>query len=224
MPTPPRSFGRCRPSCFALWRFVGLGLLTVWLSGRVLRGAHAAEKSSPEVLVKKVRGECIPTTAEYNRFRCYGSGSARRDGGNDADDDGSYSACTDSHPDCGGWSERGECQNNAAYMLAHCARSCDACVDGHAGVTQIAPPVATGLAEDEGDDPYDPRESRHHRRVLDRLERTREYLQDKVLANARYLHTCRNHHPLCAHRATLGECETDLDRMREMCPAACHRC
>jgi ShK domain-like len=144
----------------------------------------------------KARGECIPTSIDYSTFHCYDT----------HDEDREDSMCVDRDADCRAWSERGECQNNAAYMLANCASSCDACVNGHAGIPQVAP-AAGNL-----------------RRVLQRLEQTKAYLQRKVLVNARYLLSCTNSDPLCTHWATLGECERNPTHMQSKCPAACRRC
>jgi hypothetical protein len=117
-------------------------------------------------------------------------------------------------------------------MLSQCPRSCEACVNGHAGVTQVAP-AAHGDDDAAGHD--------HRRRVLRRIGRTRAYVRDKLAMGAaqRLLRACRNADPLCAHRAALGECEAPPNggggsdsasaeaaarAMRAACPAACRRC
>lgn len=174
-------------------------LVTLALLVEVAQGTASTTTDAAAVAAQqaKARGECIPTSIDYSTFHCYDT----HDEG-DAED----SSCLDREADCRGWSERGECQNNPAYMLANCANSCDACVNGHAGIPQVAP------------------SPENLRRVLARLEETKTYLQRKVLINARYLLSCTNSDPLCTHWATLGECERNPAQMHSKCPAACRRC
>lgn len=157
------------------------------------------------------RGECIPTSVDHSKFHCYGLGTGR--GGVDEkevddDDENNPNGCVDADPDCPGWAEQGECSRNANYMMLHCPRSCETCVNGHAGIVQVAP------------SPSDER----RRAVAQRLAETQAYLRHKVQLSARFLQTCRNHDALCTHWATLGECERNPDVMRQTCPAACRKC
>jgi ShK domain-like len=171
-------------------------LLLVTLALRLEEAAGTATTAAVAAHQAKARGECIPTSVDYSTFHCYDTQV----------DDAEDSSCLDRDSDCRAWSERGECQNNPAFMLANCANSCDACVNGHAGIPQVAPSADNLL------------------RVLARLEQTKTYLQRKVLVNAGYLLSCTNSDPLCTHWATLGECERNPAQMHSTCPAACRRC
>jgi prolyl 4-hydroxylase len=35
--------------------------------------------------------------------------------------------CTDDDPNCRAWAKHGECEKNAAFMLASCKKSCKVC-------------------------------------------------------------------------------------------------
>jgi hypothetical protein len=216
---------QCGPRRFAWRKMVLLQGLWMCLScGVIIRGrvAHvsaalAAAASVQQAHDAKARGDCIATSAEYTSFHCYDSGSINAGSNDDYDDEEEQpgSSCVDAHPSCQEWRDRGECKANPGYMLSQCPRSCEACENGHAGVTQVAP---TG-----GDD-----DNKHHdhdlrRRVLRRIEQTRVYMRDRLRGGGAHdLHTCRNTNPLCAHRAALGECESS--DVRAACPAACRRC
>jgi len=39
------------------------------------------------------------------------------------------SMCEDTTPECTGWKERGECENNVSFMLTNCRRACGMCHD-----------------------------------------------------------------------------------------------
>ena len=42
----------------------------------------------------------------------------------------SFTVCHDRDPECPGWAEVGECENNPGYMLAFCHKSCGICGGG----------------------------------------------------------------------------------------------
>jgi hypothetical protein len=222
-------------------RFARGALLGVWifLIAAVIAVASAAAAASASQQAKgsagRARGECIAANAQYTSFHCYDAGSLRHGTGGDDDeeegdddDDGPGSACADAHPSCEEWSDRGECGANPGYMLSQCPRSCEACVNGHAGVTQVAPAAHDDDDAAAGHD--------HRRRVLRRIGRTRAYVRDKLAMGAaqHLLRACRNADPLCAHRASLGECEASPNgsasaeaaarAVQAACPAACRRC
>merc|ERR1711959_155209 len=57
----------------------------------------------------------------------------------------------DNHNSCGGWAKAGECSKNPAYMLATCAKSCNA-FDGEIAIPQVekpAKPPVTGQKPSE---------------------------------------------------------------------------
>lgn len=185
----------CREGLIWLSFFIQV-LVTLRLLADATASASPSSAAAAVAQQAKARGECIPTSIDYSSFHCYDT----------HDDDADESSCLDQDSDCRVWSERGECQNNPGYMLANCANSCDACVNGHAGIPQVAPSAENLLP------------------VLARLEQTKTYLQRKVLINAGYLLSCTNSDPLCTHWATLGECERNPAQMQSKCPAACRRC
>jgi len=52
------------------------------------------------------------------------------------DDDAAAAAAADAHAQCAAWAARGECEANAAFMRATCARSCRRVDDGAAAAAR----------------------------------------------------------------------------------------
>jgi ShK domain-like len=138
------------------------------------------------------KGECIPVSTELSTFHCY-SGTAID--------------CTDADVEnCPRWASQNECTKNAKYMQANCRKSCNTCVDGHVGVTQIAPDAATRGA------------------VASRLAATAKYLLTVTAGNVKLLKTCQNRDPQCTYWAVRGQCSDNAAWMQEHCGAACRTC
>jgi len=139
-------------------------------------------------------GECIPATTNLTSFHCK---PARKE---------NAIVCKDSNDLCSNWASRGECQKNPNYMLRDCAKSCDACVNIHAGVTQIAPDESI------------------REQVHERLLQAQRYLHAKVAEHVRHLDSCQNRHELCTEWAVRGECSKNPSMMQNECGPACQTC
>ena len=144
--------------------------------------------------------ECVPSSPEHEHFHCYPSGRY------DSMEDSWDLACSDSNVGCPGWAKQGECRNNPRYMLLHCAKSCESCVNGHAGVVQIAP--EEGLRE----------------AIAERVVKTQEYIMDRMETSVSYFNSCRNTHELCTYWAIKGDCVSNRQYMFENCAPACRSC
>lgn len=143
-------------------------------------------------------GECVPVVSDHSQYHCL----ART--GNSTSRKGSVIHCNDNNPECAQWAAMGECQNNPAFMLSNCPKSCHACVDGHSGITQISPDVYWVRA------------------VVDRLGQTMIYVQREMIHNAHVATTCTNRDAHCTYWAVLGQCHSKS--VRNMCAAACQSC
>jgi hypothetical protein len=139
-------------------------------------------------------GECIPSSIELHSFHCYSGTRAMH--------------CLDVEERCPEWADDGECQANPGYMQFHCRKSCQTCLDGHIGVTQIAPESETRSA------------------VADRLVSTARYLQSLSDddENSHLLLGCNNNEPNCTYWAVRGDCSSNPAFMKEHCAAACQSC
>jgi hypothetical protein len=168
-------------------------------------------------------GECLPVSD--NIFHCFSHHQPA-------------TICDDVDPECENWALAQECQKNPDYMLTHCRKSCETCLDGHAGMTQIAPDL----------DLTEP--------ILRHLTSTVQYLETATKTTADHSrkshpnhhptpNSCVNRHPHCTYWAVLGKCNAtklqqdqhtttvgpaaDYDAMDEQfmkthCAAACHVC
>ena len=139
-------------------------------------------------------GDCIPLATDHSQYHCFATS-----GSTIAED------CTDTHTECASWAQRGECRKNPGFMLSNCRQSCHACIDGHAGSTQVAP--VTHLV----------------RPVMERLGQTVLYLQNLRETQQQKSKQCVNHEPLCTYWAVIGQCEIS-DEIRSQCGAACQSC
>lgn len=137
--------------------------------------------------------DCIATGENHTSFHCYTPAKGQFN-------------CEDTDPRCGQWGQQGECSSNPQYMLIYCPKSCESCISGHAGVTQIAP------------------DSSLLPQVIRRMEETRTYLKEQAAFKAKILRTCRNYEPKCTHFAAKGECEKNPSWMHKHCAAACKIC
>jgi len=141
-------------------------------------------------------GECIPVSTDLNRFQCFSRS-----------DTVIAEACTDATSECASWAATGECRRNPSYMLFQCKQSCNTCIDGHVGVTQIAPDGDSVSA------------------VVERLGQTVQYLQREMVKarGAEWLKTCTNDDAHCTYWAVTGQCSTSPE-VRDKCGAACQTC
>merc|ERR1711988_859796 len=64
----------------------------------------------------------------------------------------------DNHNSCGGWAKAGECSKNPAYMLATCAKSCNA-FDGKVAIPQVEKPVKPPVTGQKPSEPVKVQES-----------------------------------------------------------------
>jgi ShK domain-like len=152
--------------------------------------------------------ECVPSSIDYSLYHCFPNRSLLDMSNDDEDDDDdNYGLmCNDAHESCLTWSQEGECQRNPRYMTLNCRKSCNTCVDGHGGITQIAPEPAL----------------REH--VMKRLLQTAKYVRDLSSRNIQTLKTCHNIDPMCTYWAVKGRCESHVSDMKKTCPATCHMC
>jgi ShK domain-like len=147
--------------------------------------ADAASSSSPIIpaSTNNKRGECIET--ENDTYQCFSNTAAI--------------ICEDQEPRCPEWQQQNECLNNPEYMLPNCRKSCQSCIDGHAGISQVAPG-----------------NSAH--RVLQRLVDTVWYMSTHGQTPV----SCRNDREECTYMAVEGKCGSEW--MNEHCKAACRKC
>jgi hypothetical protein len=139
--------------------------------------------------------ECLGSTEDGSAFHCIPISEPLR------------VSCIDTETRCPDWTIAGECKNNPQFMLIHCRKSCQSCIELHAGgVTQIAPLE----------------ETRHQ--VLQKLVETQEYQHQQAEKTVRTLETCLNKHELCTHWSLQDDCETNAHFMRGECSAACRVC
>lgn len=196
-------------------------LFDIWPCGPVVHGVLASSHTTTTLLAggrgrNAAAGECLPSDSEYSHFFCFSNtatpttSSQHQQSATTASTTTTKTGgtgCFDSNPECPAWAQRGECEQNPAYMLFECRYSCQTCLDGHAGVTQLAPP-------DRADD------------IVTRWRQTQNYLQG--LANQtttrHYTIHCRNQHELCTFWAVAGECEQNQQYMKENCAPACQAC
>lgn len=160
-------------------------------------------------------GECLPVSEDA--FHCFSHHQPA-------------TICQDVEPECENWAKAHECQKNPEYMLIHCRKSCETCLDGHAGMTQIAPDL----------DYTEP--------ILKHLTSTVQYLEamtrtaDRTNHHYHHKNSCVNRHPHCAYWAVLGKChatpqqqdddnseaatddEINAHFMKTYCAAACQVC
>ena len=139
-------------------------------------------------------GDCLPLATDHSKYHCFPTS-----GSTIAED------CTDAHSECSSWARRGECLNNPAYMFPNCRQSCQTCIDGHAGETQVAP------------------ETHLLKPVMERLGETVRYLQEFRETRQQQPKQCVNHDPHCTYWAVIGQCEIS-DEVRTQCGAACQSC
>merc|ERR1711988_1797277 len=64
----------------------------------------------------------------------------------------------DNHNSCGGWAKAGECSKNPAYMLATCAKSCNA-FDGKVAIPQVEKPAKPPVTGQKPSEPVKVQES-----------------------------------------------------------------
>ena len=144
---------------------------------------------------KVAKTECLPSKEDYTQFHCLSTATPPR------------IPCIDAEEtECPNWAKRGECTNNPQYMLIHCRKSCDSCIDLHMGVVQMAP------------------DDHLREQVLRRLIDTQEYMHRQAEISVRVLTKCVNKHDLCTHWSVQGECETNAGFMHTECAPACQTC
>ena len=132
--------------------------------------------------------------------------------------------CEDVDAECGLWAEQGLCDENAAYMLHFCAKSCNSC-----GTEQSDPFPQDGHDEYEEyhdeDDEEDDVEARDEYGVIQAMDGEHLVAIQKAIEDMKtYIHGiredpettpkmheiinhCKNQHESCAFWAVLGECE-----------------
>jgi hypothetical protein len=162
----------------------GHRLPTSWLADGATAATSSSSSTSPRGSRTSKRGECIET--ESDTYQCFSNTAVV--------------ICEDVEPRCPEWQQQGECQKNPGYMLQNCRKSCQSCIDGHGGVSQVAPGDSAHL-------------------VLQRLVDTAGYLaghENEVLAS------CRNDREECTFMAVEGKCGSDW--MNQHCKAACRKC
>lgn len=157
----------------------------------------AQEQKLPDGIVEKLnfKTECLATNEDLTTFHCLPGEPLRI-------------PCIDAEVvQCPQWAKIGECNKNPQYMLIHCRKSCETCIElNHGGVLQIAPVEET------------------RRQVLQRLVETQEYQHWQAERSVDLLKTCVNGHELCTHWSLSGECEANAPYMDRECPAACRTC
>lgn len=91
--------------------------------------------------------------------------------------------------------------------------------------TYPAPKTAEGLGLDLGEpQSLDPTYSEH---IFARIEKSREYMQSKVMAEDKYSEVrsiCKNQHSNCAFWSVIGECENNPGYMHVNCAPVCETC
>jgi len=108
--------------------------------------------------------------------------------------------CVDRHSNCEEWAVRGECEVNPDYMLWQCRSSCRSC-HGHVGTTQRIHDMEPAL-------------------VAEHFFATAYYVDTSSF----HAEGCRNRDEMCTVWAVQGKCESDRDRMKELCAPACRMC
>ncbi|KAL3784812.1 hypothetical protein HJC23_013852 [Cyclotella cryptica] len=127
------------------------------------------------------------------------------------DEDDDDSECIDTHELCRAWSGSGECEENPAFMLKHCKRSCNVC-DMKQDIKKFGEPqLIPGHRSLE---------------VKDTISQSIIYMQ-KVTADQKYIHIlreCRNKHVRCSEWALNDECDKNPAYMKQNCAPACKSC
>ncbi|CAB9519968.1 Prolyl 4-hydroxylase subunit alpha-1 [Seminavis robusta] len=126
--------------------------------------------------------------------------------------------CVDDHVDCEWWASEGECDDNANYMWQFCRKSCDTCK----GFKELK--LDMGVKQTISGRSIDPE---HEEELKELLEDTKEYMENVVFKDPKYLNVrrhCRNLDGDCTYLAHQGECEESPDYMNEFCPLACKSC
>lgn len=150
-------------------------------------------------------GECLPSVKDHSHFHCFPAPKQRQQHNSTTNTTTpSSTTCTDEHPECSFWAKKGECDKNPRYMQTSCRKSCDTCLDGHGGITQIAP-------------------RGRHEQVMQRVRETAVYLQQYYNVSTNSIH-CRNKHEMCTFWAVRDECSTNREWMQKNCAAACRTC
>jgi hypothetical protein len=149
---------------------------------------------------KEYKTECLPSNEDYSSFYCLPYHS-----------EGSRIKCLDSDTQCENWAKSGECNKNAQFMLIHCRKSCDSCVDLHHGsVLQIAP---AGDADEK-----------MRKEILQMLVETQQYIHTKADQSVTALTKCVNKDSSCTYWSLKGECHSNAQFMNRECAAACKTC
>jgi hypothetical protein len=155
---------------------------------------HGSTNPKKKQLV--VKGECLAVDDDLIEYVCMNIPRTRFP----------VYKCENTHPECDDWAGRGECTNNAQYMLLHCRQACHSCISLHHGETQSATEAARV-------------------QVLEKLIESQHYLHtlcDSSTVN--HLKTCTNKHEMCAEWSLKGECASNPNYMRSECPLACQMC
>mmetsp|Transcript_10336 Transcript_10336/g.15539 ORF Transcript_10336/g.15539 Transcript_10336/m.15539 type:complete len:504 (-) Transcript_10336:508-2019(-) len=120
--------------------------------------------------------------------------------------------CSDRHPKCLEWAEKGECKANPGYMLAECQFSCSVCTENGSkyGKRQNLNP---------NNNNYD--------QLVEVLEKMEKYMTEEIIDNPKlnYLSArCKNRHKECAFWSIVGECDANPAYMLTNCAPVCNTC
>jgi prolyl 4-hydroxylase len=118
--------------------------------------------------------------------------------------------CVDNHESCEAWASTGECQENPAFMIKNCQKSCFIC-----GTIEIDMGDAQNIKRGNED------------AIHKLLEKTEDYLRNTIGKNYEtrpLLELCKNKHADCAEWAVHGECENNREYMTLNCAPVCKTC